>query len=264
MGVDKYPILITIPHCSTFVPADLRKLMMLKDAGIKKMSDPFTDIIFDIPRAHVVKARISRLVADLNRAPDDIETEAKLSKAGVVVSIDLDGNPIYKTPPSMEMVHERVQKYHETFHDKVDELKPKAKFLIDGHSLRSVGPSTREDSGKQRADIILGNRDYTTCSRHMTYKIMKFFEDRGFTVKINDPYKGAYLIGYHCSRKGLPGIQVEVNEKLFMNEKTRRPYKAKIDELRKIMAWLVKEIAEELEKGSGGPTTRRQQKLFSF
>lgn len=259
MTENKFPILITIPHCSTFVPADLRRLMMLRDSQMNKMCDPFTDIIFDIPKAHVVKARISRLVTDLNRAPDDIETEAKLSKAGVVVSIDLDGNPIYKTPPSMEVVMDRVSKYHDTFHDKIDEIKPKVKFLIDGHSLRNIGPSTRRDAGKERADIILGNRDYTTCSRHITQRIKKFFEARGFNVKINDPYKGAYLIGYHCSRKGFPGIQIEVNEKLFMNEKTRRPYKRKIDELRKVMALLVREIAAEIEKSVASKKSSRQQ-----
>lgn len=262
MTENKYPILITIPHCSTFVPVELRRLMMLRDSQINRMCDPFTDIIFDIPKAYVVKARISRLVTDLNRAPDDIESEAKLSKAGVVVSIDLDGNPVYKSPPSMDMIMDRVATYHDSFHDKIEEFKPNVRFLIDGHSLRSKGPVTRADAGLERADIILGNRDYTTCSRQMTRKIMRFFEARGFDVRINDPYKGAYLIGYHCSRKGLPGIQIEVNEKLFMNEKTRRPYKRKIEELRKIMAHLVQEIAAEIEKNDASKKTTGQKPLF--
>lgn len=262
MTDNKYPILITVPHCSTFVPVELRRMMTLRESQIKRMWDPYTDIIFDVPKAHVVKARISRLVADLNRAPDDIESEAKLSKAGVVVSIDIDGNPIYKTPPSMDMVMERVTKYHDSFHDKIEELKKDVKFLIDGHSMRSTGPSTRPDAGEKRADIVLGNRDYTTCSRHMTRRIMKFFEERGYEVKINEPYKGAYLIGYHCSRKGLPGIQIEINEKLFMNEKSGRPYKRKIEELRKTMGQLVKEIAEIIETVGKLDQSGSQRALF--
>ena len=92
---------------------------------------------------------------------------------------------------------------------------------------------------------------------------MKFFEDKGFEVKVNDPFTGRYVIGYHCSRKGLPGIQVEVNEKLFMNTKTYRPYKKKIHELRHIMAELVEMINEEIEKTSE-PSKKgaNQQKLF--
>ncbi|MBU0728067.1 N-formylglutamate amidohydrolase, partial [Patescibacteria group bacterium] len=133
MVVEKYPILITIPHCSSFVPADLRRMMKLTDKQIHRNSDPYTDLIFDVPKAHVVKAKISRLVADLNRAPDDIEMEYKLSNDGVVVSVDLDGKPIYKTLPSIETIFERVQKYHDTFHAKIDELKKYGvKFLIDG------------------------------------------------------------------------------------------------------------------------------------
>lgn len=262
MTENKFPILITVPHCSIFVPVELRRLMTLKDAQIKKMCDPFTDEIFDVAKAYVVKARISRLVADLNRAPDDIESEAKLTTAGVVVSIDIDGNPIYKSPPSIAMIMERVTNYHDTFHNKIDELKTNVKFLIDGHSMRNIGPVTRSDAGQKRVDIVLGNRDYTTCSRSMTRKIMKFFEDRGFNVQINEPYKGAYLIGYHCSRKGLPGIQIEVNERLFMNEKTRKPYKRKIEELRKIMALLVREITEEIERVEESKRSIGQTPLF--
>ncbi len=258
----KYPILITIPHCSTFVPADLRRMMTLTDAQIRKNCDPFTDIFFDISKAYVVKARISRLVTDLNRAPDDIEMEYQLSNDGVVVSVDLDGNPIYKTPPAIETISERVEKYHNTFHDKIDELKKNVKFLIDGHSHRSVAPNTRMDAGKERADIILGNRDFTTCSRNITKRVMNFFKDRGFSVAINYPYKGRYLIGYHCSRKTFPGIQIEVNERLYMNEKTRRPYKEKINDLHIIMTKLIEEIDQELEKTTESSKTKKQQALF--
>lgn len=262
MVVEKYPILITAPHCSTFIPTDLRKRMLLTDAQIRRNWDPYTDIIFDIPRAHVVKAKISRLVADLNRAPDDIEMEYKLSNDGVVVSVDLDGNQIYKEAPPIEKVFERVQKYHNAFHDKIDEIKPNVKFLIDGHSLRNKAPDTRADAGKERADIILGNRDFTTCSRSITQKVMNFFKDRGFSVAVNKPYKGRYLIGYHCSRRTLPGIQIEVNESLYMNEKTHRPYKEKIDDLRRIMIRLVEDIYEELEKTSESVRGKKQQSLF--
>jgi N-formylglutamate deformylase len=262
MAPEKYPILVTIPHCSTFVPVDLRRLMVLSDAQIKRQSDPFTDEIFDVPKAHVVKARISRLIVDLNRAPDDIEMEYRLSNDGVVVSVDHDGNPIYKTPPSMESIFERVKKYHDSFHEKVDELKSSVRFLIDGHSLRSIGPSTKSDSGQERADIIIGNRDFTTCSRGMTKKIVQFFEGRGFKVSVNKPYPGRYLLGYHCSRRHFPGVQIEVNEKLFMNEKTRRPYKQSIEDLRKIMAALVKEIYMEIEKAEEAARKDGQQPLF--
>jgi N-formylglutamate amidohydrolase len=259
----KYPILITIPHGSIFVPKPLRRLMNLSEFQIKKNSDPYTMDIFDIPNAHVVKGKSSRLVADLNRAPDDIEMEHHLSNRGVVVSVDIDGNPIYKTQPSIEMISDRVSQYHDAFHHKIEELKPNMKFLIDGHSMRSVTPSTKPDAGSKRADIVLGNRHYVTCSRVMTRKIMEFFEARGFKVAVNEPFTGRYIIGYHCSRSELPGIQVEFNEKLFINPKTYRPYKKNIRALQVIMTELVEMIHEELVKSSAkSPNPDIQGRLF--
>lgn len=262
MTKNKHPILISIPHGSTFVPVDLRRLMGLSDFQIKKQSDPYTDELFDVSNAYVVKGRISRLVVDLNRAPDDIEMELELSNRGVVVSIDIDGNPIYNSPPSMEAIFDRVQKYHYAFHEKIEEMKHQTRFLIDGHSMRSVNPVTKPESGKERPDIVLGNRHFTTCSRVMTRKIMKFFEDRGFSVKINDPFTGRYIIGYHCMRDAYPGIQLELNERLFMNTKTYRPYKKKIESWQSTISELVEMVAEELEKSDVKAISDLQNRMF--
>jgi len=180
------------------------------------------------------------------------------------VSVDIDGNPIYKTPPSAEMISERVEKYHDAFHFQIEELKPQARFLIDGHSMRGLTPSTKPDAGSKRADIVLGNRHYISCSRQMTRKIMEFFESRGLKVKVNDPFTGRYIIGYHCSRTGFPGIQVEVNEHLFMNPKTYRPYQKNIQALQIIMTELVEMINDEIMKseGSSKASGSPQSKLF--
>lgn len=247
--VKKYPVLIAIPHSSTFVPVDLRRLMLFDENQIRKQSDLYTDEIFGLPEAYVVKTGISRLVVDVNRAPDDIEAECKLGHEGVVVSVDEFGEQIYREAPDVDEIVERVTKYHDPFHKEIEDLAAsgKVRFLIDGHSLWSVGPSMREGAGKERADIVLGNRDYTTCSRDMTLKIVSFFKNLGFSVSVNDPYPGKYVLGYHCSRRGLPGIQIEINRKLYMNEKTLRKRKADIKKLRGIVEDLVSMIGGELK-----------------
>lgn len=240
--MDRYPILLTIPHASTFVPVELRRHMQLTDKEIRAHSDLYTDEIYNVPKAHILKAKISRLVADPNRAPDDIEIQHQLSLDGVVISTTEHGTPIYTEPPSIEAIFERVEKYHDSFHKEIEDITPKVKFLIDGHSMLSVGPNMKSDSGKERAEISLGNRDFTTCTRDTTHKFVQFFEDKGFTVAVNDPYPGKYVLGYHCSRRGLPGIQIEINRKLYMNENTLRPYKGKIKELNEMMKELVEMV----------------------
>lgn len=242
----KYPILVSIPHASTFVPAELRRLMLISDKEIKSHSDLYTDDIFHLPKCYIVKAKISRLVVDPNRAPDDIEMECKLCHDGVVVSVSENGNQIYKTPPSVDSIFQRVRKYHDTFHAEIDALMPHVKFLIDGHSMAHLGPVTKHDAGAPRPDIALGNRNYTTCSREMTLRIFEFFENEGLSVKINDPYEGKYVVGYHCSRKTVPGIQIEFNRRLFMNEKTLMPKKTGIKKMNALMKKLVTGLDQDI------------------
>jgi len=159
-----HPILVVIPHSSIFVPPNLRQALLVSNLDIKKHADLATDKIFDIPQTYTAKAKISRLVIDPNRAPDDIEMEYRLGHQGVVVSVTEEGKPIYKNPPTIETISKRVEKYHDKFHEEINKLIPKVKFLIDGHSMKRVGPAMKIDAGKKRVDIILGNREYTTCS----------------------------------------------------------------------------------------------------
>jgi len=222
--------------------------MSITDKDIKAHSDLATDMIFGVPNAHIVKAKISRLVVDPNRAPDDIEMEYKLGHQGVVVSVSEDGKPIYKDPPTVEAIFERVKKYHDSFHKKIMELESKVKFLIDGHSMKSVAPSMKVDAGKERPDITLGNRDYTTCSREITMKIKHFFEEKKFQVRINDPYKGKYILDHHCSRKGLSGIQIEINRKFYMDEKKLLVHEEKVKKLNCMIRELVEMLVEDVFK----------------
>jgi N-formylglutamate deformylase len=240
----KLAILAVAGHASFFVPKYIRKNMLLTDHEIKNEADLYTDQIFGLKNTHTLTGNISRLVTDLNRAPDHIEMESQLAHDGVVVSINEDSKRIYKNPPSVEKICKRIEKYHNPFHQKIEDLKPKIKFLIDGHSLRSIAPATKSDSGKKRADIVIGNRDYTTCPRTITLKIINFFKEKGYSVKLNDPYEGKYIVGFHCSRSGLYGVQIEINRKLYMNEKTLRPHKRKIAKLRN----QIEELAEMLDK----------------
>lgn len=226
--------------------------MLLSDRDIKNEADLYTEQIFNVKNCHYLEGKVSRLVADYNRAPDHIEMEYQLAHDGVVVSVNEDCKKIYKTPPSMEQIQKRIAKYHLPFHEKIEQLKPKICFIVDGHSLRSVGPETKDDRGKQRADIIIGNRDYTTCTRAITLKVLHYFKELGYSVTINDPYAGKYNIGNHCSRTGVSGLQIEVNRRLYMNEKTLNPKKRDIARLNKEMHGLAEMLYAEINASDLG------------
>ena len=220
--------------------------MALNKMAILRQSDLYTDRIFNIAGCHIVKSKISRLVVDMNRAPDDIEAEMELCDSCVVVRITSSGEIVYKKPPTMAMIMSRVEKYHNTFHDEVQRLAKSAKFLIDGHSMWSRAPKMKEDAGRARPDICLGNRRFATCDAITTNYFKKAFEKFGYTVAVNKPYEGAFLLGYHCHRRQLPGIQIEINKKLYLNEVTLKPDLEKIKLLNKQLKEIVDGLIERL------------------
>lgn len=247
----KIPILISRPHASTFIPADIRELMDLTSDDIRDYADLFTDRIFNLPSCHLVTSDVSRLVVDLNRAPDHLIAQAELSYEGVVAAVTDHGKPIFKKPPNLKTIRRWIRLYHHPFHHHFKQLMKKVKFIIDGHAMHPFGPSQKPDAGKPRPDISLGNREYTTCSLGTTNFIRHFFESKGYSVKVNDPYAGKYILGSYCSRHHVPGIQIEVNKALYLDLKTLKPKKGMIEKLNEEMEELVYLLLTEHLKVKG-------------
>lgn len=244
---EKYPILVIAPHASAFVPAPLKKMMQLNEFEIRRESDLYTDQLYKVDNAYYLEGNISRLITDLNRSPEHIEMEYQLAKDGAVISINENGEPIYKEPPCMESILKRIEKYHHPFHKKIEAFKPRVKFILDGHSMLSKGPKTKADRGRKRPEICVGNHFYTACSRVLTNKVAQFFRDKGLETTINQPYEGRYVTGYHCSRTGINGVTLEFNRKLFMNQKTLEPKPKAIKKINEMIYELVEILGEELK-----------------
>ena len=91
-------------------------------------------------------------------------------------------------------------------------------FKLPDTSYESLGIRT----DKPLADFVLGDRDGTTASPAFTDAVAQALRKRGFSVAINDPFKGVALI----ARLGRPAerrhsLQVEVHRGLYMDEATR-------------------------------------------
>lgn len=184
-------------------------------------TDLYTDEIFDIDNVYKVKSNFSRVIVDPNRAPDDISKEYELAAEGVTVHTTWDGKNVYKVEPSPEIVDKLIKNYHNPYHDALEQHIPKVQFLIDCHSFLPFGPKLKKDSGKERPDINLGNVNFSSCTREHTVFFRDFFEEKGFSVAINFPYTGKYILGHHCHRRRIPpflvpGIQIEINQGLYV------------------------------------------------
>ncbi|MEQ1849235.1 MAG: N-formylglutamate amidohydrolase [Candidatus Peribacteraceae bacterium] len=244
------PILVSIPHASARIPDEIKDQVALTPKEILHYTDLYTDQIYTIPNVHIVQADVSRVFVDVNRAPDDIAKEYEKSEEGVSVLTTWDGKKVYAMQPGESQADTLIERYHDPFHQKIEEKMPIVQFLFDGHSYLPIGPKLKPDSGKPRPDINIGNINYSTCTREQTVFVRDFFTERGYTVAINFPYAGKYILGHHCHRRRIPpflvpGMQLEMNQGLYVDQQTLEPIANRVVELRTVFSDMVDAFAEK-------------------
>ncbi|MBW1703824.1 MAG: N-formylglutamate amidohydrolase [Deltaproteobacteria bacterium] len=253
------PFVISLPHCSSRVPGEIRSTFALSDKQIEESTDVGTKEIFgSIPAKAVVSARWSRLLVDLNRGPD------QLNSKGVIALKDYHGRVIYREDciPDKQETERRLKKYYRPFHDHLRAaLDDKdIKGLFDCHSLNGIGPLEAPDAGKKRRDIILSNNGdetgdqnpalgKTTCPAETLYMIREAFRGAGFSVSINNPYAGGFITTHYggiFSGTGRIAVQMEINQDLYLEPGTMRLETNKLKSVRDNVFRSFKEIAREL------------------
>ena len=88
--------------------------------------------------------------------------------------------------------------------------------------MRCVAGKQSEDRpGSVRPDFVIGDRDGTTCEPRFTELVRATLAGMGYRVTVNDPYKGVELIrAYSDPKAGRHSLQIEINKRLYMDEKT--------------------------------------------
>ena len=224
-----YPFLISMPHCGSRVPAEIRSLMALGDDEIYDAKDLGSDVLFEtLPARRVIKAEYSRLVVDLNRDPENTGPK------GVVAKTDYRGREIYRPGhyPDAAAIKQRVRDYHAPYHEKIQKAlaDPEIRGLFDCHSLNGTAPVDAPDAGQKRKDIILSNNGNPeggpdpqlgepSASREMIQGVKTAFEAAGFSVSINRPYQGGFITvryGRQLFKQGRFAIQIEMNQDLYL------------------------------------------------
>jgi N-formylglutamate deformylase len=241
----RYPFVISLPHCSSRIPPDIRRSMALTDQEIEESTDVGTAEIFGaVPAMKVLCAEWSRLTVDLNRDP------AQRDEKGVVAFIDYEGRNIYRKDcmPDETEVERRIHAYYRPYHDRLRAVlrNPGVVGLIDCHSLYGIGPPEAPDPGEKRRDLVLSNngdregRDHpirgrATCSSDLLSAIRRIFEDHGFSVSINRPYAGGFITthyGHELASAGKMAVQIEINQDLYCEPGSLQLASEKVRDLR--------------------------------
>ncbi len=186
------------------------------------------------PRAYI---DANRSLADIDPAlladawPAPLTPSRKTEQGiGLVWRIARGGAPMYDRRLTADEVQRRIDRwylpYHEAVAAEIDALHGAfgAVWHVNCHSMPAVGDANADDPGRERADFVLGDRDGTTCAPEFTARVAETITGLGYSVAINDPYKGVELVRKH----GRPAarrhsLQIEINRRLYMDEATLEP-----------------------------------------
>lgn len=244
------PLVFDSPHSGTHYPEDFEFACSFDD--LQKAEDKFVDELFDCAPeygAALLLANFPRSYIDVNRRADDIDpvilaetwpfgkiNPSSRSDAGIglIRRLVRPGIPVYDQPLSVENIAHRIEKYYKPYHAALEKLLNDAHYnfgqvwhvnchSMPGASARPKQPSVLLGHLPRESDFVLGDRDGTSCDLHFTHAMRDFLKGLGYTVTINDPFKGVELVHrYSSPSRGLHSLQIEINKSLYMNENTNK------------------------------------------
>ena len=259
------PLVLDSPHSGNEYPEDFR--FSLPKEALRQAEDSYVDELYaagpDVG-ATLIAARFPRSYIDPNRSVLDID--ASLLEApwpgpavpspktargiGLIWRVLDTGEPIYARKLTVDEVKQRIVRYHQPYQRAVKDALDRAYehfgavWHLNLHSMPAVSSAVSEEGpGKSRADFVLGDRDGSTCEPEFTALVREKLRAMGYEVKVNDPYKGVELVrAFSDPKAGRHSLQIEVNRRLYMDERTRernagfRPLAANLTQLLEAVA----------------------------
>jgi N-formylglutamate deformylase len=236
------PLVISFPHVGLRWPTELRPKPQVDfarhaDYEVHRLYATASDL-----GAACVLAVYSRLVVDLNRAPDDITRSVvpdhpaprprrepgrpdsydpalhvDRQGRGVVWATALGNVQLLPEPLTYPGFQQRLRRYHAPYVRALEVLLRRRvrrfgfAVLLDAHSMpQSVGP-----------DLVLGTLDGRSCAKEIEALALAALgrERPGLEVRLNAPYRGGELVSrFGRPDEGIHALQLEVNRGLYMDE----------------------------------------------
>ncbi len=237
------PLLIDSPHSGRVYPADFQT--RVTELVLRGAEDWMVDDLLGeapLEGATLLAARFPRAYIDPNRRLDDIDpalidgTWREPLNPGPKTALGIglfraktnDGKPLLAGPLSVAGLQARIERcwwpYRRTLNDSLDRLHARhgAVWHIDMHSMKSVGTAITPDGpGVRRPDMVIGDLEGTSCAPEFTAFVSESLRAKGYSVAVNDPYKGAEIIRTHGRpAENRHSLQIEMSRALYMDEAT--------------------------------------------
>ncbi len=233
------PVVFDSPHSGSDYPIDFKHVIPMEK--LRRAEDMYVDELFgEAPDygATLIAALFPRSYIDPNRSLEDLDPEllaeswpgpvrpgekARLGH-GLIWRLCPPDMNLYIEKLSPDAVRRRIDGYWRPYHDALrlalDGLYERfdAVWHLNCHSMPSATRGPFLNGGGQ-ADFVLGDRDGTTASAEFLHLVRDCLRGLGYSVKLNDPYKGVELVrAYSDPARGRHSLQIEINRALYMDE----------------------------------------------
>nr|WP_218627183.1 N-formylglutamate deformylase [Caballeronia sp. dw_19] len=225
------PLLISIPHAGTQIPADIA-------ASMTPIAREVDDTDWHLERLYAFAVEMgasilvpanSRYVIDLNRPPDGANLYPGRDTTGLCPVDTFNCEPLYLAgaAPSDAQIANRREKYWRPYHDALTEELARLKaahgkaLLWEAHSIRSHVP--RFFDGKL-TDFNFGTAAGESAVAGLAEKLEAMVVGQGaYTAVANGRFKGGYITRhYGAPQDGIHAVQLELSQVTYMEE--TRPY----------------------------------------
>lgn len=221
-------IILHIPHSSTLIPYKDGYLVndTIINEEILKLTDWYTDDLFDLADTITIRADFSRIFCDPERFVDDSEELMAKYGMGVLYIKTDDGRELRKVSKKLRdrILHDFYYPHHNKLNQAVNAQLKKhiTTTIIDCHSFPNIPFNCSENKDHNRPDFNIGTDQFHTPQKLIDISI-DFFNKEGYSLGIDWPYSGSIVSNEHyLKNKNVQTIMLEINRKLYLEESTNK------------------------------------------
>lgn len=251
----RVPILLSIPHCGTAFPDEVKSDYFADLIETPDDTDWFVDELYRFAPSigiTVMSAKWSRWVIDLNRHPESeaLYTDGRII-TGLCPTTTFLGQALYRDGRKevhAEEVRRRTELYFRPYHNKLEELLSELQgqfgqvLLWDCHSIRRVVPTIQRD---KFPDLILGSADGYSADPRLIAKALQLLSKGGFGLAHNHPFKGGFITrNYGDPARGRHALQLEMTKINYMDDSERNYHPARAKKMAELLNKMLGDLAE--------------------
>ncbi|WP_423680578.1 N-formylglutamate deformylase [Undibacterium sp. WLHG33] len=233
----RVPLLISMPHVGTTIPADIAA-QMLPVAQEKADTDWHLPLLYNMAQelgASTLIAEYSRYVIDLNRAPDNANLYPGQDTTGLCPVDTFSKQPLYLPDqlPTEREIQRRISAYWQPYHQQLQAELARLRrqygrvVLWDAHSIASVVPRFFDGT---LPDLNFGTADQKSCAAALQQRLADCLQSAGDAQSYSHVFNGRFKGGYITRQYGQPAqhinaVQLEMSQRVYMNEAAPYAYR---------------------------------------